>query len=342
MAFKDAGKMTLDTVQMGGSRGIVPMTLDAAGISSGQAFLESELEKRDTLLRTPLTSFTYSRDVNVRVGGGWDEFVSAMSVGYGVSGGSDAGLISAPGADGIPMVQPNFDKNIYKTHVVALGSRIKWVDMQRGNMTGRNLDTVVRDGVRLAYDKHMDANLYVGFAEIGTTGLVNNAGVTATTAAVGAGGTSDWASKTADEILKDVNDAIIDAWEAAEYDLDAIPNHILLPYDQFNALVSTKVSSAADKSIFEYLLENNISKKYGEDLFIGATAYCKGAGTGSTDRMVVYCNKERYCALDELAPLTRAMTTVNTEHFCYDTAYAANVSEFELFYTETAVYIDGI
>ena len=337
--YKDAGKMTLDTVQMGGSRGIVPMTLDTAGISSGQAFLESELEKRDTLLRTPLTSFTYSRDVNVRVGGGWDEFVSAISVGYGVTGGSGAGLISAPGADGIPMVQANFDKNLFKTHVVALGSRIQWVDMQRGNMTGRNLDTVVRDGVRLAYDKHMDANLYVGFAEIGTTGLVNNANVAASTATNG-----DWtnASTTADQILADVNEAIIAAWAAAEYDLDAIPNHMLIPYEQYNELVSRKVSSAADKSILEYLLENNIAKANGVDFFIGATAYCKGAGTGSTDRMVVYCNKERYCALDELAPLTRAMTTVNTEHFCYDTAYAANVSEFELFYAETAVYSDGI
>ena len=337
--YKDAGKMTLDTVQMGGSRGIVPMTLDAAGISSGQAFLESELEKRDTLLRTPLTSFTYSRDVNVRVGGGWDEFVSAISVGYGVTGGSGAGLISAPGADGIPMVQANFDKNLFKTHVVALGSRIQWVDMQRGNMTGRNLDTVVRDGVRLAYDKHMDANLYVGFAEIGTTGLVNNANVAASTATNG-----DWTnvSTTADQILADVNEAIIAAWAAAEYDLDAIPNHMLIPYEQYNQLVSRKASSAADKSVLEYLLENNIAKANGVDFFIGATAYCKGAGTGSTDRMVVYCNKERYCALDELAPLTRAMTTVNTEHFCYDTAYAANVSEFELFYAETAVYSDGI
>ena len=342
MAFKEAGKMTLDTVQMGGSRGMVPMTLDAAGISSGQAFLESELEKRDTLLRTPLTSFTYGRDINVRVGGGWDEFVSAISVGYGVTGGSAEGLISAPGADGIPMAQANFDKNIFKTHVVALGSRIQWVDMQRGNMTGRNLDTVIRDGIRLAYDKHMDANLYVGFSAIGTTGLINNAAVTSTQVAVGGGGYRTWATKTADEILVDINTAIIDAWAAAEYDRDAIPNHILLPYEQYNTIATTKVSTAADKTILQFLLDNNIAKANGVDLFIGATAYCKGAGTGSSDRMVVYCNREKYCALDELAPLTRAMTSVNTEHFCYDTAYAANVSEAELFYTETIVYADGI
>lgn len=333
--FKNVGSMPLGTV---GSKGaVVPMALDAAGISSGQAFLVSELEKRDTMLRTPLTSFTYGRDVNVRVGGGWDEFVSAISVGYGVTGGSDDGLIAAPGADGMPMIQANFDKDLFKTHAVTLGSRIQWIDMQRGNLTGRNLDTITRDGVRLAYDKHMDANFYVGFAKIGTTGLVNNADVTATTATNGS-----WATATADQILADVNEAIIAAWAAAEYDRDAIPNHMLIPYAQYNVLVSTKVSSAADKSILEYLLDNNIAKANGVDFFIGATAYCKGAGTGSTDRMVVYCNREKYIALDELVPLTRAMTTPNTENFCYDTAYAANVSECELFYTETVIYADGI
>ena len=337
--FQNVGNMGLGTF---GAKGGVPMTLDANGISSGQAFLVSELEKRDTMLRTPLTSFTYARDVNVRVGGGWDEFVSAISVGYGVTGGSSDGLIAAGGADGMPMVQANFDKLLFKTHAVTLGSRVQWIDMQRGNLTGRNLDTVIRDGVRLAYDKHMDANVYVGFTALGTTGLLNNADVTATTAAVGAGGTTDFASKTADEILYDVNLAIETAWAAAGYDPEAVPNHMLLPYEQYNILVSAKVSSAADKSILEYLLENNIAKAHGVDFFIGATAYCKGIGTGSTDRMAVYCNREKYVAEDELVPLTRAMTTPNTENFCYDTAYAANVSELEFFYPETATYVDGI
>ena len=338
MAFQNVGIMDLGSAVLGGRKGSAPMmTLDAAGISSGQAFLVSELEKRDTIVRTPLTSFTYGRDVEVRVGGGWDEFVSAMSVEYGVTGGSGDGLVHAPGADGVPMLQANFDKDLFKTHVVALGTRVMWVDMQRGNATGRNLDSLLRDGVRLAYDKHMDQNTYVGFAKYGTTGLVNNANVTATTATNG-----NWASATADQILADVNEAIIAAWAAAGYDRDAIPNHMLIPYEQYNVLVSTKVSSAADKSILQYLLDNNIAKANGVDFFIGATAFCKGVGTGSTDRMVVYCNREKYVALDELSPLTRAMTSVNTEHFCYDTAYAANVSELEFFVPETAIYSDGI
>ena len=338
MGFQNVGKATLDTVSLG-KGGIA--TMDAAGIASGQAFLVSELEKRDTLVRTPLTSFTYGRDLPIRVGGGWDEFVSAMSVNYGVSGGSD-NLGHAPGANGVPMVQADFSKGLYKTHVVAAGTRVMWVDMQRGNVTGRNIDSLLRDGLRLAYDKHLDQNAYVGFADYGTTGLINNANVTTTTVSTGAGGSTTFKLKTPDEILDDINTAILDAWEASEYDLDAIPNHIIMPYEQYNYLATTKVSTIAEKTILTFLLENNVAKQNGSDLFIGATAWCKGAGTGGSNRMVVYCNKERYVAMDELVPLARAMTTPNTQDFCYDTAYAANVSEVEIFYSQTIAYADGI
>ena len=330
--FQNVGTFDLNTMQ-GGAK---PFAMDAAGIASGQAFLTSELEKRDMLVRTPLTSFTYTRDLPIRVGGGWAEYVSAMNVGYGITGGSGDNLVQGTSVDGIPLVQANFGKDLWKTHVISAGTRIFWVDMMRGNMTGRNLDTLLRDGIRMTYDKHMDENAYVGFARYGTTGLVNNPDVVVTNAA------KTFSAATPDEILSIVNNAILDAWEAAGYDLDAVPNHIVMPYEQYNYIATTRVSNLAEKTILTFLLENNVAKQNGADLFIGATAWCKGAGTSNADRMVVYCNKERYIAMDELVPLTRAMTTPNAERFSYDTAYAGNVSEVEAFYTETIVYVDGI
>lgn len=332
MAFKNVGATTLNTMP-GASK---PFAMDAAGIASGQAFLTSELEKRDMLVRTPLTSFTYSRDIPVRVGGGWAEFVSAMNVGYGLTGGSGEGMIGSGSADGIPMVQADFGKDLWKTHAIYAGTRVFWIDMQKGNMTGRNIDTLLRDGLRMAYDKHMDENVYAGFAKYGTTGLINNPDVVITNA------TKTWATATPDEILEMVNNAILATWARAAYDLDAIPNHIVLPYEQYNYIATTKVTNLAEKTILTFLEENNVATKNGGDLFIGATVWCKAAGTGSTDRMVVYSNKERYVAIDELVPLTRAMTTPNAERFSYDTAYAGNVSETEVFYPETITYTDGI
>ena len=331
--FQNVGTFDLNTMQ-GGAK---PFAMDAAGIASGQAFLTGELEKRDMLVRTPLTSFTYTRDIPIRVGGGWAEYVSAMNVGYGITGGSGDNLIQAASVDGIPLVQANFGKDLWKTHIISAGTRIFWVDMQRGNMTGRNLDTLLRDGLRMTYDKHMDENTYVGFARYGTTGLINNADVTVTSAS------TTFANATSpDDILDIINTAILDAWAAAGYDLDAIPNHIIMPYEQYNYIATTRIGQLAEKTILTFLLENNVAKQNGSDLFIGATAWCKAAGAGNADRMVVYCNKERYIAMDELVPLTRAMTTPNAERFSYDTAYAGNVSEVEVFYTQPIVYVDGI
>lgn len=331
--FQNVGTFDLNTMQ-GGAK---PFAMDAAGIASGQAFLTGELEKRDMLVRTPLTSFTYTRDIPIRVGGGWAEYVSAMNVGYGITGGSGDNLIQAASVDGIPLVQANFGKDLWKTHIISAGTRIFWVDMQRGNMTGRNLDTLLRDGLRMTYDKHMDENTYVGFARYGTTGLINNADVTVTSAS-----TTFANAASPDDILDIINTAILDAWEAAGYDLDAIPNHIIMPYEQYNYIATTRIGQLAEKTILTFLLENNVAKQNGSDLFIGATAWCKAAGAGNADRMVVYCNKERYIAMDELVPLTRAMTTPNAERFSYDTAYAGNVSEVEVFYTQPIVYVDGI
>lgn len=347
MAFKNVGTFTLDkALSPSGNMGNgAVFAMDADGIASGQAFLTSELEKRDMMVREPLTSFTYARDLPIRTGGGWAEFVSAMQVGYGITGGSGEGIVAAAGANGLPMIQASFNKGLFKAHMIAAGTRIMWLDMQRGNMTGRNMDTLLRDGLRRTYDKHMDENAYVGFESYGTTGLVNNPDATVTDAASN-GQTSPstkWKDKTPDQILADVNTAILTAWEHAGWDLDAIPNHIILPYEQYNYLATTRVSDLAEKTILTFLMENNVAAQNGSDLFIGATAWCKGAAAdGSSDRMVVYCNKERFIAMDELVPLTRALTTPNAQYFCYDTAYAGNVSEVEVFYSETIVYVDKI
>ena len=217
-----------------------------------------------------------------------------------------------------------------------------WQDLQRANFVGRNLDQVLQTGVRKTFDKHMDQNVYVGIPEFNSTGLINDANVVETTAAVGAATTTTWATKTPDEILNDINTALVTAWAAAEYDESAMPNHILIPYEQYALLVQTRVSQLGEKSLLTYLLENNIAKNQGKDIFIGGCRWLKGVGTGSSDRMVVYCNDRRFVKVDELVPLMRAMTQPSATNFCYDTAYAANITEVQITYPQTMLYVDGI
>ena len=331
----DAGVFTAGKAPMGGGVGVPVM--DAAGIASGGAFLVSELEKRDPMIRKPLTSFTYPRDININTGGGWVDYVSAMSVAYGISNGSGSGPINAGGANGIPVVQANVDKGVYKAHIFAAALRVMFVDMQKANTIGRSLDQMLQDGVRLTYDKHQDQNVYVGLDEYGTTGLVNNPDAVES-AVTG----NPWAQKTPKEILTDINAAITATWAAAEYDESAMPNHILIPYEQYTYILNTMVTDLATETILDFVLKNNIAAKNGGSLFIGATKWCKGAGTGGKDRMVVYVNHERFLNLDELVPMSRIMSAPNVANVCYDTAYMANVSETQVLYPQTITYWDGI
>jgi len=337
--FQNVG--TFDAGVITSSGGAAPggsaMTMDAAGIASGMAFLTSELEKRDPLIRKPLTSVTYPRDIVVKSGGGWVDYVSAQAVGYGITGGSGDSTVQAGGANGLPIVQANLEKGLYKAHTFAAALRVMWVDMQKANYIGRSLDQLLQDGMRMAYDKHMDQNVYTGMEEYGSTGLVNNPDVTETSVT---GGT--WAAKTKEQILADINSALTAVWAAAEYDEDAMPNHILLPYEQYTYIMNTMVTDLATETILDYVLKNNVAAKNGKSLYIGATRWCKGAGTGGADRMVVYVNHERFLQVEELVPLARVMSQPNATEFCYDTAYAANLSEVELFYPQTMQYFDGI
>ncbi len=337
----DAGVFT-PGLSGAGAPGAAPMTMDAAGVASGGAFLVSELEKRDTLLRKPLDNFTYPRDININTGGGWVDYVSAQSIAYGITGGSGGGLVHAGGANGIPLVSASVEKGLYKAHIFAAGLRVMFVEMQKAAQIGRSLDQMLTDGIRKAYDKHMDQNVYTGIDEYGTTGLLNDPEATETAVAAGAAGSAQWAKKTPDEILADVNGALTANWAAAEYDETALPNHILIPYEQYTDILTRKVTELATETILDFLMKNNAAVKNGGSLYIGPTRWCKGAGTGGADRMAVYVNHSRFVSMDELVPLGRIMSGPNVANVCYDTAYMANISQVQLLYPQTVAYYDGI
>ena len=323
MSFVNVG--TFDAGIIGGGQAPQGMAgtpvFDAAAVASGNAFLVSELEKRDPEIRKPLNNFTYPRDIVI-----------------------DVGAVQAGGANGIPVVQASLSKGVYKAHAFAAALRVMYWDMMRSNFAGRSLESLLTDGVRKAYDKHMDQNTYVGFEKYDTTGLINNPDAVETIVAQGAAGDTTWAKKTPQEILKDINTAISAVWEATNNDESAVPNHILLPYAQYVYLLNTPVSAevVTRTTILDYIMENNVATKAGKGFFIGGTNWCKGAGTGKKDRMVVYNNDRRFVKMDELVPLTRAMTNPNATELCYDTGYAANISEAQIFYPQTIAYFDGI
>lgn len=319
----------------------VGRALDAAGIATGMAFLEGELEKRDPKIREPLTSVTWPRDIVAETGGGWVDFTSTMNVDYATSGANDGSLVGGA-TDVITTVQANVNKDIFRVFTWAQAMKIPFVDSQKFQTIGRSIDSILDKGIRLNYNKSIDQLVYQGFKNVGITGLVNDDNVVRSLATNGASGYTLWSSKTVDEILWDINKALVEAWAASEYDESAIANHILLPPAKYAYIQSTRIGTSGDESILSYILKNNLAANQGKSLTIVPCRWCTGAGTGDKDRMVVYVNDKDFLYFDLPVPLTRAMTQPVALQFAYVTIYAAQMGQIKWMYYQPARYVDGI
>lgn len=336
------GGMPTSAVNIQGG-GVIPRSMKAQDsmISGGMAFLIGELEKRDPKLREPLTSITWARDIVAKTGGGWVESTSAYNVSYATTGGGTNGIINGQTND-IPIMQADIGKDVYKVFSWGHILKVPFVDQQKLQGIGRQLDDILDKGIRLNHDKTVDMNVYTGFPDFGTYGLVNNPQVTAVSAVESADSETKWSKKTPDEILMDINKVMTDTWAASGYDLTGMANHILIPPEHYAYLVSQKISEAGNISILQFLLENNIGKNQGIELFIAPSRWCIGAGTAGTDRMVAYANDEDRVQFDITVPLSRVMTQPSVNDLAYLTAYAGQFGEVKFLYLSPAMYVDGI
>lgn len=312
-----------------------------AATASGMAFLTGELEKLDPKVREPLTSVTWHRDIVAKSGGGWVDYTSTFDMDYGTSGPNQKSIVGS-GTTTVPVMQVNTNKNLFKVFTWMHAMQVPFVDQAKLKQIGRNLEDLLDKGIRLNYNKTLDENVYTGFTDLGMTGLLNDPNVVATLAKEGASGETGWEHKTADEILQDVNSALVEAWTAAEYDLKGMPNHILVSPAAYAYITLHKVSEAGNVSIMEYLLQNNIGKDQGVKLTIVPCRQCVGAGTGGTNRMMVYVNDEDMVNFDITVPITRAMTQPSVERAAYLTLYAAQIGQVKFNYYQPVRYVDGI
>ena len=318
--------------------------LNDAAVSSGLAFLQGELERLDPVIRTPLGKSSYARDIKIITGGGWAQQISNYNVTYGIGG----GILNLQGGiqNEIARIQANLSKDSIKTSLFQSAFSVKYVDLQFNKMTGRDIESMLEDGTRLLYDRYIDKAVYKGFPDQDIYGLVNHPSVTASNVAMNAGNTSrKWEDKTPQEIMNDINDAIETAWAATEYDDSAVPNHILIPPEQFALLQGTIMSVngvITNASVLDYIKNNNMANTLGQYLEIYPCRHCIGAGTGGTDRMIVYNHDPRFIDFQIPVSLNRIGSDWNVQNLSFDTVYMSLVGSVRTHYTQPILYKDGI
>ena len=308
-------------------------------VNDAYNFLMKELELTDDTILEPLTGTDWPRDMPVITGGGILETIASVDVTYASTGGDEDGLFFEAAND-IPVIQADMSKSIARCFNFAEYLSFSVMEREKMIQVGRDPETFLNKGIRLHCDKIIDRNVYLGFTKASSTGLLNNPTVIRSSAPNGAEGNPRWARKTADEILKDINSLLTQIWTDNDCSSDALPNHILIPVEQFGLLVTRKVSDDSERSILTYILENNLTSQQGGTLVISPCKYCRSVGTDSADRMVAYMNRQDRICFNLTQPLRR-MDTEYAE-MRIKIPYICQFSEVRFLYPSTVRYMDGI
>lgn len=351
----DAGLFTADAAgnQVGLRFDRPYRTHDGRTSDSTGAFLVGELERLDQKLHEPLAAVTWGRDVDLREDVTIADDVSSFTLStYGSAGGLGTGNQIGNGKawigkDTTQITGLSLDIAKIPHPLRPWGMELKWtiLELESAAKVGRPVDQQKFSGLQLKHQMDTDEQVYFGDSAIGDTGLVNAAGVSFTNFAVGALGSTNWISKTPDEILLDVNNALTTTWAASAWAV--VPGRMLIPPMQYGYIATQKVSLAGNVSILTYVLENNLLAKTGQKkLEIYPAKWCIGAGqggtigvTGTVDRCVVYtkdADRVRF-------PMTLLQRTpVQFDSIFHKTTYFGRLGVLEVVYPETISYYDGL
>lgn len=314
------------------------LTYDQQVIDSTGVFLIGQLERLDQTLHMPLAAVSWSRDVQLREDVSIaDEVSSFTNSSFAAAGGPSPNGKSFIGKDStaIEGIQLDIGKT---THPLTLwGMQLGWTlpELMSAQKLGRPVDQQKYSGMQLKYQMDLDEMVYIGDDGLGATGLLNDSSVATSNAPNG-----NWTNgtTTADQILDDINNLLESVWEDSAYAV--LPRELRVPPLSYGKLVTTKVSSAGNISVLNYVAQNSLCNSVnGTPLNIQPLKWLTGRGAAGANRMVAYTNEQQYVRYP-LVPLQR--TPLEYRDIRQLTTYFGRFGQLEVVYPETMGYSDGI
>lgn len=171
--------------------------------------------------------------------------------------------------------------------MAGIGYRYTLEELGEAQLLNRNLTTDKADAARRAAEEFIDRVALQGDTPKGWEGLFNNGDVTAANAPNGAGGTPDWASKTSDEIIADVNNTLAGIYSSSLQ--VEMADTVLLPVTQYTLIAGKPRSTTSDVTVLDWITRFNVfTSTTGRPLLVRAARGLETAGAGATARMVCY------------------------------------------------------
>ena len=190
-------------------------------------------------------------------------------------------------AKDIPLVGLSMQKFETPVYMGGIGYDYGIEEVGQAAMLGMNLGAEKAMAARRAYEEFVDRVSLFGDSAKGFSGLFDYPGVdNSAVAADGTGSSTTWASKTGDQILRDVNDMISGIY--TDTLTTEIADTLIMPFARYNT-IATKRLGDTNLTVLEFLRQNNVyTATTGQPLVIRGVRGLETAGAGSTARMVAY------------------------------------------------------
>jgi len=152
---------------------------------------------------------------------------------------------------------------------------------------GTNLSSDRADAARRAAEEFIDKRAFLGDSDKGWEGFLNNSYVSRSdVTADGSGSSRHWTDKTADQMIRDVNDALTGIYTGTN--TVEMADTVLVPPASLITLSTSRLSNTSDNAL-SYLMKYNVyTLQTGRPLTIRGVLGLETAGNGDTKRMVVY------------------------------------------------------
>lgn len=184
-------------------------------------------------------------------------------------------------ASDIPMADTSMAEHQTNVYTAGIGYGWGWEEVGIAQKLGINLGNDKAMAARRAYEEMVDRVALTGDTEKNFQGLINNSSVDESAATNGS-----WGTATTDEILQDVNDALLDVATGTLY--TSVADTLLLSPGKMN-FIATKRLGDTTMTILEFLRQNNTyTAMTGRPLTIRTVRGLETAGTGGTEQLIAY------------------------------------------------------
>lgn len=205
-------------------------------------------------------------------------------------------------------------------------------NIRQARLTGRSLPLAKAEAAMRAIEAKIDLTCQIGDVAQGIRGLFTLVGVNTYIIPNGGAGSPLWSTKTADEILADLQGF---AHRASVVTNEVHPSDtIAMSIDQHNIIATKRINSASDRTVLEHFLATSPYIKQ-----IVPWYACVGRGTGGSTRMVAF-RRDPMC-IEQVIPMEFTQSEPQPDGLSYIVPVEGEVGGVVAYRPLSVCYADG-